>query len=189
MSNFRKAYDTVMGHEGGYSNHPDDMGGETYKGIARKFHGSWIGWKIIDAVKKAHGTKGIDGLLNQNTELQNLVKNLYYEKYWSPMNCDKLEYAVATEVFDQTVNLGLAQATRHVQRVCNAYNTSLFKDLTVDGKMGAKSKEAVNLVTAKHGAEKIAKALNAQQHVFYMSLAQNNPTQRKFLAGGWSSRV
>lgn len=30
-------------HEGGYSNDPIDLGGETYKGIARNAHPNWQG--------------------------------------------------------------------------------------------------------------------------------------------------
>lgn len=46
--NFLKSYDILIKHEGGYVNDPDDKGGETYKGIARKFNPDWKGWKIID---------------------------------------------------------------------------------------------------------------------------------------------
>ena len=37
-----------MKHEGGYVFDPDDSGGETYKGVARKFHSKWEGWSKID---------------------------------------------------------------------------------------------------------------------------------------------
>lgn len=37
MADFDKAHLEVMGNEGGYANNPVDAGGETYKGIARKF--------------------------------------------------------------------------------------------------------------------------------------------------------
>ena len=51
MADFRTAYYLTMGHEGGYNNDPDDVGGETYKGIARNYHASWEGWKIVDMYK------------------------------------------------------------------------------------------------------------------------------------------
>lgn len=37
--------------EGNYVHHPKDKGGETYAGIARRFHPDWQGWWEIDAAK------------------------------------------------------------------------------------------------------------------------------------------
>jgi len=34
MANFEQSYAITMGHEGGYDNDPDDVGGETYKGVS-----------------------------------------------------------------------------------------------------------------------------------------------------------
>ena len=47
MAEFKKAYDKTMGHEGGYVHDPDDAGGETYKGISRRYHPGWEGWKVV----------------------------------------------------------------------------------------------------------------------------------------------
>ena len=33
MKNFDRAFAALLGHEGGYSNHPDDPGGETNWGV------------------------------------------------------------------------------------------------------------------------------------------------------------
>lgn len=40
MADFQESFRIAMGHEGGYSKDPDDAGGETYKGISRKFNPS-----------------------------------------------------------------------------------------------------------------------------------------------------
>lgn len=53
MADFNKAHLEVMGNEGGYANNPADSGGETYKGIARKFHPAWPGWKMVDDLKRS----------------------------------------------------------------------------------------------------------------------------------------
>lgn len=37
MSNFDKVYQATMSHEGLYSNHPNDRGGETYMGLVGDF--------------------------------------------------------------------------------------------------------------------------------------------------------
>lgn len=52
MANFKIALDKVLSREGGYINDPDDKGGETYKGISRKYNPDWKGWRIIDNTKK-----------------------------------------------------------------------------------------------------------------------------------------
>ncbi|WP_369682039.1 glycosyl hydrolase 108 family protein [Malonomonas rubra] len=41
MSN--NAFQITLGHEGGYAFAPDDAGGETYKGLVRHHHSSWLG--------------------------------------------------------------------------------------------------------------------------------------------------
>ena len=47
MANFNQAFKKVMSAEGGYVNDPDDPGGETYKGVARKMNPRWSGWAIV----------------------------------------------------------------------------------------------------------------------------------------------
>lgn len=36
MTNFDKAFELLIGHEGGYVNHPSDPGGETKYGISKR---------------------------------------------------------------------------------------------------------------------------------------------------------
>jgi lysozyme family protein len=48
MADLTTAYESTMKAEGGYVNNPQDPGGETYKGIARKFNSKWDGWIAID---------------------------------------------------------------------------------------------------------------------------------------------
>ena len=52
MADFNQAFQLVIAHEGGYVNDPDDPGGETYKGVARKIHSKWEGWQNIDILKR-----------------------------------------------------------------------------------------------------------------------------------------
>ena len=51
----RKTYFPMLKREGFYNNDPDDMGGETYRGVARNYHPQWEGWAIVDARKQALG--------------------------------------------------------------------------------------------------------------------------------------
>jgi lysozyme family protein len=56
MADFNIADKLRQQNEGGYANNKADNGGETFRGIARKFWGSWKGWSIIDGIKKQYGT-------------------------------------------------------------------------------------------------------------------------------------
>ncbi len=71
MADFDIAYRLTMKHEGGYANNKADRGGETYRGIARKFWSGWIGWPLVDDAKKQ---PGFPKSLDENLLLQAHVK-------------------------------------------------------------------------------------------------------------------
>lgn len=115
MANFDVAYNRTSKFEGGYVNDKNDRGGETYKGIARKFHADWKGWNIIDAYKKkANFPKN----LSLDSQLQKLVKDLYRKLYWDAVWGDKLlNQKVANDLYDTAVNMGVATSIKLSQRI------------------------------------------------------------------------
>lgn len=114
MASFDIAYKRTAKFEGGYVYDPDDNGGETYAGISRKANPSWAGWKIIDSTRKK---QGFPKSLNNNTELKQLVKNLYRKNYWNLIWGDKINnQRVANELYDFGVNAGVAQSIKLSQR-------------------------------------------------------------------------
>lgn len=77
MAKFNLAFSKMLSHEGGYINDPDDLGGETYKGIARNSHGAWSGWTLIDQFKsKPNFLHSLD----INPKFQNLVEQFYFKQ-------------------------------------------------------------------------------------------------------------
>ena len=42
MADYKKAIEKALKNEGGYVFDPDDAGGETFAGIARRYHKIWI---------------------------------------------------------------------------------------------------------------------------------------------------
>ena len=52
MAYFGDAFKKLSIKEGGYVNDKDDAGGETYRGISRKYNPTWQGWTMIDSYKK-----------------------------------------------------------------------------------------------------------------------------------------
>ena len=68
LDTFEEIIDKVIEHEGGYVNDPDDPGGETKYGIAKKS--------------------------NPDVDIKNLTieqaKEIYWDKYWVPNKVDKV---------------------------------------------------------------------------------------------------
>lgn len=52
MANFDEEFKKVIVVEGGYVDDPDDIGGETYLGISRRYNPNSKMWNIIDDIKK-----------------------------------------------------------------------------------------------------------------------------------------
>jgi lysozyme family protein len=113
---FDEAFEKLIGHEGRYSNHPDDPGGETMFGVTIK-------------VARAHGYTGPMVDLPLDT-----AKDIYRTAYWDTVRADDLPEAVRFDVFDASVNSGPGQAVRFLQRATGS---------TDDGRLGPLTLRAV----------------------------------------------
>lgn len=172
MANFNLALSKVLSHEGGYVNDPDDLGGETYKGIARSSHSSWSGWKIIDKSKQ---DKSFPANLVNNVYLQQLVEQFYLESFWQPLNAEHIQNQTsANSVFDYAVNTGLTTSTRLVQSIVGA---------KIDGIMGVQTLNKINSMDFGY----FQAALTVAKMKYYMNIIRRRPTNKKFLLG-WISR-
>lgn len=189
MADYQKALALVLKHEGGYVNDPLDRGGETYRGVARRFHPDWSGWKRIDGLQ---GKSGFPDTLNSDTKLQQSLAAFYRKNYWSPIQGDKLgDDALAQELFDTAVNMGVRRASRFLQEALNLLNRnqSSYDDLAVDGWLGDKSLTALQaLIKADKGTRYLLKLLNALQAAHYIEIMRKDPTQERF-ARGWLNRA
>lgn len=185
MADFIKAYKLTREFEGGYANNPNDTGGETYKGIARKHQSRWKGWKIIDGLK---GKSDFPKNLDKNTELQELVHELYKKDYWDSMKLDTvIDQQIANEMFDTGVNMGNGRAGVFLQRILNVANKgeTYYLNLDVDGMVGKKTIAALN----SHPEPKnILAGLNALKGSLYITICEHNPSQEIFF-NGWMKRV
>ena len=160
MAEFKLAYAITLKHEGGYSNDPDDAGGETYKGIARRFHPSWVGWQIIDKSKQL---SNFPNSLKENNNLDLLVSNFYEAFYWDVNLLSEFpSQQIANEMFDTGVNMGIGRAAKFLQRALNALNSNgkVYEDIVEDGKVGANTIKALKACIAYRGDEYIYKVMN-----------------------------
>ena len=116
MATFNDAYKILIKKEGGYVNDSDDSGGETYKGISRRYNLNWEGWKIIDTYKKKYYGKSLSRVLDKDENLDKLVKDLYKNNYWDIFELDDIpSQGLAYQMFDTCVNCGSAAAIRFAQ--------------------------------------------------------------------------
>jgi lysozyme family protein len=178
MADFNKAFDKTMGHEGGYVFDPDDAGGETYRGISRKYNPHWSGWVIIDKTRPNF----------PNHELDALVRQFYKVGYWDINKLDNFPQTIADEMFDTGVNMGTGRASKFLQECLNYLNRgdSLFNDLVVDGDVGPATMKALSKVVGDE--EILLTMLNVCQGRHYMKYMKQSPTQEKY-ARGWFKRV
>lgn len=111
---FDDAFDILIGHEGGYSNHPSDPGGETMWGVTRR-------------VALQEGYTGDMHVLPRET-----AKEIYRKKYWDAVRADRMPEALRYSLFDAAVNSGPEQAIRWLQRAMDVGDDGILGPLTLD---------------------------------------------------------
>lgn len=192
MANFEQAFQITLGHEGGYVFDPDDAGGETYKGVARRYHPGWPGWALIDRIKQqAENKRQLNKLLGEDNELQQQIGAFYKQHYWDRFQGDAIAtQELAEELFDTGVNMGVHRAVRFLQEGLNLLNRNekSYNDILEDGKSGPGTLAALNSYLAKDPPEHLMKIMNILQGMHYIEYMRKSPTQEKY-ARGWLKRV
>lgn len=171
--------ETLVGKEGGYSNHPSDTGGETM-------------WGITVAVARANGYTGSMRYMPRDT-----AKDIYRRKYFVLPGFDRVaeqSEAVAEELFDTGVNMGPSVASTFLQRLLNGLNRQGkdYADIGVDGDIGPATLRALKAYLGKRGkdGEKVLlKGLNALQGARYVALAEGRSANEDFLHGWLLNRL
>ncbi len=111
--NFLTAFEKLLGHEGGYSNHPADPGGETM-------------WGITKRVAVANGYTGDMRSMPVET-----ARAIYKSLYWDAIQAENLPADVRYIVFDGAVNSGVAQAAKWLQRACGVKDDGVIGPQTI----------------------------------------------------------
>ena len=171
MADFKTAFRKTDQAEGKYSNHPQDPGGETYRGISRRAHPDWPGWAIIDKTSVY--------TYDSNQELQQLVEELYEREYWDALLLDfSHSQRVANEIYDTAVNMGLRRATKFLQVALDA----LGYTIKIDSRLGTITMGLLNKALSDdyRNEEVILRLMDSQQGVHY--ILQRKPVFIK----GWA---
>lgn len=188
MADFGKAYAKTLEFEGGYVFDPDDGGGETYRGIARRFNPGWEGWKTIDRLK---GKPDFPQNLENIAPLQEAVRKFFKQHYWDRFQGDLIvSQEIADELFDTGVNLGVTKAVTFLQTALNILNRNqtLYPDIAEDGCCGPVTLEAIDRYLQNDPVEYLLKIANILQGMHYIAFMKKSPTQEKY-ARGWLDRV
>lgn len=173
MADFAKAFEHTMKAEGGYVHDPQDPGGETYKGIARRMNPKWEGWITIDLLKKR---SNFPRNLDSHEDLQRMIREFYELNYWDKLRCDEItDQDIAESIFDFGVNAGTATSAKLAQITVGAEPDGVIGPQTLKA-INADSPRAFLAVFALH---KIGR---------YVNICERRTDSRKFFFG-WVKRT
>lgn len=156
---FLKAFEKIIYHEGGYSNHAEDRGGETKYGISNRSY--------------------------PHLDIKNITldqaRQIYYCDFWIKGEYEQIiDECVSIKLFEISINTGTVQANNLIQRALR----STGKSVVEDGIIGQITLKAINEVDPTD----LLAALKSEAAGYYRLLAQANPSQKQFITG-WLNRA
>lgn len=110
---FDTAFHRLLGHEGGYVDHPSDPGGATC-------------WGVTERVARENGYQGPMRDLPVS-----IAKQIYRAKYWDSVRAEDLPAGVRYPLFDAAVNSGTGQAVRWLQRAVGVADDGRLGPITI----------------------------------------------------------
>lgn len=172
--------DGILDREGGYVDHPSDPGGATHFGITQR-------------VARANGYQGQMRDLPKATA-RSIYRREYIEKPGFLGVCE-IDPIVGEEVVDSGVNAGQARAAKWYQTALNLFNRRGvdYRDIVVDGKIGAVSLAAHRALIQRRGAadarDMLIDALDGLQFGHYAELSSDNSKFEDFMPGWVRTRI
>lgn len=126
--------DHVLGHEGGFVDHPVDPGGATNMGITHKTLARWRNVSPWWDLPKA--------------EVQKLTRaeaaRIYRSGYWNLCRATDLPAGIDLAVFDYAVNSGPGRAVRDLQAVLGVKTDGVVGPLTIGAASRANAALVIN---------------------------------------------
>ncbi len=179
MKSLIRIIDGVIQREGGYVDHPNDLGGPTAFGITER-------------VAREEGYTG---------PMPGLPRKVAFEIYWRRYierpgfgEIAAISEPIAEKMIDIGVNMGVAWPAIFLQRALNAFNLrgKLYPDLAVDGACGPATRSALYAYLEKRGSNAetvMLRALNAQQGARYLEITEARAANESFAYGWFAGRV
>ncbi|BDH16608.1 MAG: hypothetical protein [Bacteriophage sp.] len=178
----------IIDVEGGYTNNPNDAGGETNYGITRA-----VAISYLSQLKAQFGWDG-----NMRNLTKPMATWLYQKLYWDKLSLDgvfALSPAVADKLMDIGVNCGVGRAGQWFQVALNALNNqaTLYKDIAEDGAVGQGTVNAFAALIKGRGASGAVKAMLAallcQQGNYYINISRTRQANETFVFGWLMNRI
>ena len=169
-------FNSVLGKEGGYVDHPD---GPTK-------------WGITQNTARAHGYRGDMRDLTREQALEILEADYWYGPRFDQVAA--LSSDIAAELCDTGVNMGPTVASKMLQRWLNVFNLrgKLYPDLDADGRIGPRTINALRAYLGnrgKDGERVMLTSLNCTQGERYLELAEKREANESFVYGWMKERV
>lgn len=170
--------DTILKHEGGFVNHPNDRGGATNFGVTIREYGEWIGRPAT-----------IQDMKNMKKEE---ARDIFRKKYYTKPDIDQLTPAqLQPVVFDACVLYGPKRAIIFLQKIVNEFGNVAKKDqweTEMDGVLGPHTRKLVKEICDEYTWEDVNNAYVEERIRFCEAIVRNRPSQKVFLKG-WTRRA
>jgi lysozyme family protein len=162
MSDFNKAVNQVLKHEGGFAQNWAEGGGSVNYGITRETYEKYVGRSVsLEEMKNLTRAEAIQ---------------IYYDWYWEPIKGDSIiSYPIAFMLFDQGVNRGPAKAIKMAQKVLGLIQTGVMDSATLN---------ALNTINER---QFVIDYVNEAERA-YRAIVSSNARYAEFLSG-WLKRV
>jgi lysozyme family protein len=161
MADFKKYAPKLLQLEGGYTNHPDDLGGPTNKGVTLNTYREYCGIE-----------KTIKDLRNMS---YGVWCDIMKDMYWDKCKADKIDSQPLAEILvDWCVNSGMV-GLRKVQELVGT---------KPDGICGTITLSLIN----SSDAESLFDRIMSARKQFYVNIVKKNPSQKVFM-NGWMNRL
>lgn len=172
------------GVEGGYVEHPDDLGRGTKHGITVETMEEW---------------RQLWPKYNFKGDIRDLPIEMAYEIYdlgwWQRLHLDKvivLSDSLAERLFDFGINAGRGNAVRSLQRILNVMNKQgkLWVDLDPDGKFGDTTYRTLErcLLMSDENLSNVEYVMFCLQTYHYLDISEKREKNESF-TNGWFNRV
>ena len=174
---FIAALGIVLGNEGGFVDHVDDLGGAT-------------NWGITEVVARGNGYEGLMSEFEKEDAYA-----IYYSNFWLPIRGDDIasvDEGIAIKLFDIGVNMGIGTASKFLQICLNSmnYKGEHYADIAVDGKIGGATLLSLKTLYQKRNdaGELLMTCLRGLQVARYVYLSDYRPQNESFTVG-WLRRA
>lgn len=162
MTDFRRALKVVLRNEGGFVWDPADRGGATNLGITQRTYDEWL-------LRHDRASRSVEHITEDEAGA------IYWSAYWSAAYCDKMPWPLSLLHFDASVNHGPHEAAKLLQRALGVPVDGIIGPLTLSRCAPAGPRDCFRYLL--------------ERAFHYRAIAHGDPTQQKFLAGGWLARL